>query len=165
MHLAKSLAAFIATENVTGGNFARICGLHPATVSRLNAGERPALETLKAICTRYPNKTGVLGLLVAHLRDEIERAGRSQAEIEVSVNRLADDDIHTLADCAREDADLAAILHDLAQLARRMRDKSPAAIVRYPLHADGPEQAVAEEQAPYGTQTQSQSLSTRKPKK
>jgi hypothetical protein len=120
-----------------------------STISRLVAGDRPAVDTLIAMKEQWANDRATLGLLVAHLRDEIERAGRSQAEIEVTVNRLADDDIHVLAESAREDADLAAIIHDLAQLARRMRDKSPGALLRYPLHSDQ-EAAVAEEQAPYG---------------
>lgn len=147
-NLSKALSAFFAEKEVSASAFSKTIGVAQSTISRLVAGDRPAVDTLIAMKERWHDDRATLGLLVAHLRDEIERAGRSQAEIEVTVNRLADDDIHLLADCAREDADLAAIIHDLAQLARRMRDGTRAGLVRYPVAEDAGERDAAAEPPP-----------------
>ena len=84
-------------------------------------------------------------MLLAHLRDEVERAGRSQTEIEVKANGVdSADDILLLEDQARNDKELGAILHDLAEMVRAFRRKLAAANLE-PVA----ELMVAEDQAPY----------------
>lgn len=64
-------------------------------------------------------------LLLAHLRDEIDRAGRSQLEVLIEAGALnAEDDIALLEAQSRHDVELKAIIHDLAQLVRAIQRKA-----------------------------------------
>ncbi|MDF3056817.1 MAG: hypothetical protein K0R17_1032 [Rariglobus sp.] len=127
-HLAAALAAFLPLQKTTGGDYARTIGLSAATISRLLSGDRPAVDTLHTMSTKWPDSRASLGLLVAHLRDEIDRAGRNQAEIEVTASTIDEtDDIHLLAREARHDPELAAILHDFAKMIRAHKKRYPEA--------------------------------------
>ena len=117
-HLSHAITAFIAAQNTNASAFGRTIGIHQGTISRIGSGDRPAVDTLHAMCTKLPDQRATLGLLVAHLRDEIERAGRDQTEITVEVEGLAEADIQLLARAMRTDPDLKAILHHFAQMIR-----------------------------------------------
>src|SRR5690606_10637922 len=84
------------------------------------AARRPDPETLKSLCTKLPDASDGLHLLVAHLRDEIGRAGRRQSEIAIEASDV-DDDIRLLLDEAAIDDDIRTLLHDLATLVRKQR--------------------------------------------
>lgn len=142
-HLAHALLALFDRRGFTGTAVAKDCGLSQVTVSRACTGERLAVESLKALCTRQKHPRDGLELLLAHLRDEVDRAGRSQLEVEIQAGEHDPaDDILLLEEQAREDPELSAILHDLAQMVRAMRRKLATQRDAYPLMA-------AEDQAPY----------------
>ena len=117
-HLATAFAAFIAASKKPARDFAQAIGIGQATISRVASGERPAVDTLHAMCTKWPDQRATLGLLVAHLRDEIDRAGRDQTEITVEADGFEEADIQLLARVAKDDPDLKAILHHFAQMIR-----------------------------------------------
>lgn len=60
-----------------------------------------------------------MDLLIAHLRDEIERAGHSTHELEITADASRiDDDLRTLMEAAREDDQLRGMLRQLASFVR-----------------------------------------------
>lgn len=152
-HLSQALLALIDRRAHTATSLAKACGVHQVTVSRACAGERLSVESLKALCTRQTVASDGLELLLAHLRDEVERAGRSQTELDIAANgHAATDDILLLEEQARDDKELSAILHDLADMVRTFRRKlaEQSNTLRYPTANESPaEQAAAEDQKPY----------------
>lgn len=123
-HLSHALLALLDRRKATATSLAIEIGVHQTTVSRACSGERVAAESLRSLCTRQHDPRDGLDLLLAHLRDEVERAGRHQGEISIAADdREPDSDIRLLEEQAREDDELRAILHDLAQLVRSMRRK------------------------------------------
>jgi len=155
-HLSQALLALIDRRAHTATSLAKACGVHQVTVSRACAGERLSVESLKARCTRQTVASDGLELLLAHLRDEVERAGRSQTELDIAANgHAATDDILLLEEQARDDKELSAILHDLADMVRAFRRKLAEQnnTLRYPQVQDEPpaDQVAAENQTPYNT--------------
>lgn len=126
-HLSHALLALIDRHKSSATALAAIAGIHQVTVSRACSGERLSVESLKALCTKQPNPRDGLELLLAHLRDEVDRAGRHQTEVKIDADTATpDSDIRLLEAQAREDKELRAILHDLAQLVRAMHRKLAA---------------------------------------
>jgi hypothetical protein len=152
-HLSHALLALIDRRKTSASRLGQACGIHQTTVSRACAGERLSVESLRALCTRQQHPRDGLALLLAHLRDEVERAGRSQTEVAITADTHdVADDILTLEEQARTDSHLAAILHDLAKMVIAIRDKERAQRITYPTtNPDESHLAAAEDQAPYGT--------------
>lgn len=136
-HLGRAVAFICRERQTTQTAIAACAGLSQVVLSRACNGTRPEVKTLKALCTSQPDYRDNIELLVAHLRDEIERAGHSTHEIEVSASasRL-DDDLRLLLEEATHDEQLAGMLRQLAGFVRS-----------HPLHKSEP-LAFAEEQAP-----------------
>lgn len=105
---------------------AAMCAISPSTLSKLISTDRRIDEkTLRKLCDRKNKFEGSLHVLLAHLRDEIDRAGRSQLEVKITSQVMdADDDIALLESHSRDDIELKAIIHDLAQLVRSIQRKS-----------------------------------------
>lgn len=103
-----------------------MCAISPSTLSKLISTDRRIDEkTLRKLCDRKNKFEGSLHVLLAHLRDEIDRAGRSQLEVKITSQVMdADDDIALLESHSRDDIELKAIIHDLAQLVRSIQRKS-----------------------------------------
>lgn len=162
-HLSQALVAFLSGTRQSGTAFASKIGVHQTTISRITAGERPAVDTLRGMCTRWPDSRATLGLLVAHLRDEIDRAGRTQAEVDITAAEVEDDDIHLLARESTKDPELAGLLRQMAELIRAHRAREARAAqasaaatsqpIRYPQAADQPDATLlaAEQEAGYRT--------------
>lgn len=128
-HLAHALLAITGTSSIRA--LATACHVSPSTLSRLISDERRIdEETLRKICQRNPDQNSGLRLLIAHLRDEIDRAGRLQTEVQISPAAISDedDDILLLQEDSQTDEDLRAIVHDLARMARAIRRKKAAGI-------------------------------------
>jgi hypothetical protein len=136
-HLSHALLALIDRRNTTATALGSEVGLHQVTVSRACAGERLSVDSLRALCTHQPDSRDGLELLLAHLRDEVERAGRLQTEVSITAEgKDATSDIRLLEEQARTDPELNAILHDLAQLVRNIRRKYPVQLADAPLAAE-----------------------------
>lgn len=139
-HLGRAVAFICRERDTTQTEIATNAGLSQVVLSRACNGTRPEVKTLRALCTSQPDHRDNIDLLVAHLRDEIERAGHSTHEIEINADssRL-DDDLRLLLEEAKHDPQLAAVLRQLATFVRS--------------HPAQPEEEalafVAEEQAPY----------------
>lgn len=121
-------------------------------------------KSLRALCTSQPDPRDNLDLLVAHLRDEIERAGHSTHEVEVnaSASRL-DDDLRILLEEATHDEQLAGMLRQLAAFVRT-HPLRPENELRYPAADELPDRTLsaAEDQAPYGDSKPSPSKESKK---
>ena len=143
-HLSHALLA--ATSDTSVRALATECGISPSTLSRLISDDRRVdEETLRKLCHANPREAAGLRLLIAHLRDEIERAGRKQTEIKISTPGASadDDDILLLQEDIRTDRNLRAIIHDLAQMARAIRRKK--ARHEYPERPSDSDLAAAED--------------------
>jgi hypothetical protein len=104
-------------------------GLDQGVLSNYISGRRyPDDAGLRALCTRWPDPRGGLRILIAHLHDRINAAGRP-GEVDVSprdhtalpVRHQVESDLATLrTEAYRADYDdVRALLHDLAELIRR----------------------------------------------
>jgi transcriptional regulator with XRE-family HTH domain len=73
----QTLGALIASKHGSGREFARICGVDSATISRLMAGDtRCSLENLRVFCEKIsPDPLEQYELLLAHLHDEAAASG------------------------------------------------------------------------------------------
>jgi|GEM_PF-6444793 len=73
----QTLGALIAQHHGSGREFARLCDVDSATISRLIAGEtRCSLENLRVFCEKIsPQALQRYELLLAHLHDEAEASG------------------------------------------------------------------------------------------
>jgi transcriptional regulator with XRE-family HTH domain len=127
-NLAHALLALRDRRDLTLSAIAETSGLDQGSLSKLiGRARRPDVDTLCALCTKQPNPRDGLDLLLAHLRDEVERAGRHQTEVKISADTTThEDDIRLLETQARDDSELRAILHDLAELVRSMQRKLAA---------------------------------------
>lgn len=125
-HLAHALLALAGSKSASA--VAKQAAISPSTLSKLISTDRRIDEdTLRKLCSMLPNPKAGLELLFAHLRDEVDRAGRLQTEINITADEATyDDDIRLLATESPNDGDLRAILHDLAQLVRNARAKLAA---------------------------------------
>jgi len=144
-HLAHTLLALRDRHSTTLSAIAASSGLDQGALSKLiGHGRRPDVATLRALCAAQPDARDGLALLLAHLRDEVDRAGRSQTEVRISGETTEPaSDIRLLEEQARHDEELRAILHDLAQLVRAVRRK---------LSAIPPQFLGADEAGPYDPQ-------------
>ncbi len=122
-----SHAILAAADSSSVRALAAACSLSPSTLSKLVSTDRRIdPETLRALCTRTAPHVG-LAILLEHLRDEVERAGRAQTEVAINATgKSADDDLAILAselviERQRGGTELRSVLHDLANLVRNYR--------------------------------------------
>jgi len=147
-HLGKAVQFIAGTRNTTATQIAANAGLSQVVISRACAGTRLEAKSLYALCTSQPDPRDNIDLLIAHLRDEIERAGHSTAEIEVTADTSnIKDDLRLLVEEAKYDPQLRGMLHQLASFLRT-----------HPMQAES--LMVAEEQEAYaaGTRPRTDSL-------
>lgn len=139
-HLGRAVGFICSQRGTTQTQIASNAGLSQVVLSRACSGTRPETKTLRALCTSQPDARDNVDLLIAHLRDEIERAGHSTHEIEISADHSRiDDDLRTLMEAAVEDEQLRGMLRQLASFVRS-----------HPLQPEGALDLAAEEPAPYG---------------
>lgn len=118
-NLARSIDALCVTKTTTISAIAAAAGMSQATLSRACAGRRLEERTLRALCTSQPDPRDGLDLLVAHLRDEVVRAGRLDHEVTVRADsRTLEPDLRLLAAEAEQDESLRGLIADLAALCR-----------------------------------------------
>ena len=87
-HLSQSINALVSTRGITLAELASNIGLSQSALSKLAGySRRPDAQSLKALCTQLPEARDGIDLLTAHLRDEIERAGRLQSEINIVADK------------------------------------------------------------------------------
>lgn len=125
-HLSHALLALAASDSARA--LAERCQISPSTLSKLISSDRRIdVDTLHKLCSIETDSRGGLELLLAHLRDEVDRGGRLQTEVSITADDSThDDDIRLLAAESPSDPELRAVLHDLAQLIRsaRAREKT-----------------------------------------
>jgi transcriptional regulator with XRE-family HTH domain len=142
VYAARSSARW--TQQQTG----TACSLTHSAINRAeNSPRRPDPPTLRALCTCWPDRTAGLRVLIAHLEDEITRAGRGRSEIDITESDADHDggparDLHAIR---AHDADL---YDRLTRLIARLRAMSSDAAGRSPQ----PLQAAAEPAPEYGTE-------------
>lgn len=126
-HLSHALLALRDRRETTISALAARAQVAQGSLSRLmSEGRRPDVETLRALCTLQADPRDGLELLLAHLRDEVDRSGRHQTEVRIEAdNHVPSDDIRLLEEQSRTDKELRAILHDFAELVRAIRRKYP----------------------------------------
>lgn len=118
-HLGRAVAFISGTKHRTAREIAECAGLHHTLLSRACNGSRLETRSLHALCTSQPHPRDNLDLLIAHLRDEIERAGHSTSEIEIVADEArVDDDLRILLEEARNDEQLRGMLRQLAGFVR-----------------------------------------------
>ena len=123
-HLSQALLALLNARGITITQLAGEVGIHQTTLSRLCAGtaDRPKIPSLRALCTQQQASTQGLQLLLAHLRDEVDRSGRLPTDVQISAQGEPPDDwLHLLVDQSRTDNELREILQALAELVRAVR--------------------------------------------
>ena len=140
-HLANALLALLDRRDLSLSDVAQLAALSQPSLSKLiGHGRRPDIDTLRALANLAipAHEHEGLQLLIAHLRDEVDRAGRPQKDLEIAPRQPIDpaDDFALLQQQAIDDRELAAILHDLAELVRAIRRKYPAHQADEPLAAD-----------------------------
>jgi transcriptional regulator with XRE-family HTH domain len=127
-HLGAALSNLISIKKTNQIKVAEKSGVSQPAINRIIQGARPTPETLKLITNAWEKKDGI-ALLIEHLRDEIERSG--QLNDEINITPRDGDDYNTLADtlisAARIDHDVRALLIDLANLINRSQTLSIAA--------------------------------------
>lgn len=118
-NLARTVDALCIAKSTTAYAIAAAAGISHATLSRACAGRRLEERTLRALCTSQGDPKDGLDLLVAHLRDEVMRAGRLAHEVSVnSDSRTLEPDLRLLAIQAEKDETLRGLIADLAALCR-----------------------------------------------
>lgn len=133
--IGKAVLRELDARNITQVQLAARAGIHHTVITKLIAGRRPSPETLRAICNSWEDAELELGLLCEHLRDEIDRAGKLQDEIDVQpsgvVHKNPDDldkDLDIIRQEAMEHHDVYDLLHDLAGMIRRNREGTGPAL-------------------------------------
>lgn len=96
-------------------------GITPSTISRLRGGLRPSEDVLEKLCNGWPQAATGMNLLVAHLRDEIDRAGHETHNFTLKhtgQKRAAETEriLETLRVGMEHDAELYTLLADLRRL-------------------------------------------------
>lgn len=77
----------LRAEETTQTQWGDAAGLARATVSRFAAGQRPTAQLLKALFTTWDHDETPSRLLLAHIQDEIERAGLSADTFTIRIGK------------------------------------------------------------------------------
>ncbi len=119
-HLGNAIVELSRKKETTLTHIAEISGIKQNTLSRTVNGIRPEAKTLNALCS--PNAHGDDGkdLLIAHLRDEVEIAGRHSAEFIIKrQDKPVSETVRILSAEATADNHLRSLLNDLAAMCLR----------------------------------------------
>jgi transcriptional regulator with XRE-family HTH domain len=156
-HLGRAVAFISTQRGTTQSQIAANAGLSQVLLSRACSGTRPEAKTLRALCTCQPDPRDNVDLLVAHLLDEVERAGHSTHEVHITAAQARlDDDLRLLLEEATHDEQLATLLRKLASFARTHPLRAePATAQGLYTTPEEPMLMVAEEQATYGAHRKS----------
>lgn len=145
-NLSTALLGLRAT-GLTLTDIAQATGIAQSSLSRLIAeNRRPDVDTLRALCVKSPcDEAGKLDLLLAHLRDEVDRAGRLQTDVRISRGERPTDDLAILADelqdeYARGSSELRDLLHGLAGLCLAHRQRYDPYEQKHPLNQKAAEE-------------------------
>jgi len=118
-HLGRAVAFLCSQLHLTQTELAHRSKISQAALSRACSGTRLENNNLRALCTGQPDSRDGLELLLGHLRDEIERAGHSTAEVQISAAALdLDDDLRALLEATRTDPQLDTLLRQIAGYVR-----------------------------------------------
>jgi hypothetical protein len=118
-NLSRAIDALCAGKKTNLSALAAGAKMNQSTLSRACAGRRLEERTLRALCTSQPDPRDGRDLLVAHLRDEVVRAGRLDHELTVRADsRTLEPDLRLLAAEAEQDESLRGLIADLAALCR-----------------------------------------------
>lgn len=131
-HLGRAVQFIAGIRGTTATEIAAHASLSHVILSRASNGTRLEARSLRALCTCQPDPRDNLDLLIAHLRDEIERAGHSTSEIEMTADTSRiDDDLRLLLQEAKADDQLRGMLCQLASFVRThpMRSEEPPALM------------------------------------
>ncbi len=118
-HVGRAIQFIAGARKTTATQIGANGGVSQVVISRASNGSRLETRTLKALCNSQPDGRDNLEILIGHLRDEIERAGHSTSEIEITADtsRIADD-LRVLLDEAKHDEQLRGMLRQLAAFVR-----------------------------------------------
>ena len=118
MYLGRTLSALLNMAGKTQAELADAIGVRRPTVTALiNDGTRPHPNNLGAICSWWSDPNHGTECLIAHLRDEISRAGMKQTMVSIQPTvTIPANTIEALKDAYARDATLRALLDDLAAL-------------------------------------------------
>lgn len=138
-HIQTALNYVCTRRGTTVTALAAAAGLYQSTLSRAMSGTRLDPDSLRKLCTRSQPADG-LEILMGHLRDEIDRAGRLQTEIRIQADTAdTPDDLRLLASECKHDETLRHLLHDIADLIRRRPISTLAAAETPPDYGKNPE--------------------------
>lgn len=81
-HVSRALRVAMTTLGWTEAVLSRNCGLSQAGINRvLNSRRRPEPATLQALCNCWPDAHTNVGILIEHLRDEVELSGHADGTV------------------------------------------------------------------------------------
>jgi len=145
--LGRKLGRIMSRNGLTQLAFSQSADIANATVAKVRSyGMRPGPEMLKTLCNcpAIARADGV-ELLCEHLRDEIDRAGFLQDEIQISAGTVRptvaeiDRDLDIIRDAVTEREDVRLLIHDLALVVRSLQQTEAPMMLK-----------VAEEREPFG---------------
>jgi DNA-binding XRE family transcriptional regulator len=130
MYLGRTLCALLDIAEKTQTELAHDIGVRRPTINAIiNEGTRPHPKNLGSICKWWKNETHGTECLVAHLRDEIYRAGLPQQQVTIqAANGGTRETIASLASVYEADEVWRCLLDDLATMVERdepVAEKAP----------------------------------------
>ncbi len=141
-NLARAIDAICIAKKTTANAIAKAANIAQPTLSRACSGRRLEERTLRALCTSQVDTRDGVDILVAHLRDEVVRAGRRDYEVQIRADhRELEPTLRLLAEEATKDAALHGLLTDLAALVIAR----PLDLTRYPERAADTDLSAADE--------------------
>jgi transcriptional regulator with XRE-family HTH domain len=159
----RAIYAERAQLGMTQDQLAQRAGLSAPGINRAeNKRRRVEIDTLRALCTCWPVPASNIKVLIAHLHDEIARAGHCGDEYEIEHRNTPANyrsATHELQEIARARPDIAAHLYGLIdKLWLKFRDEDKRVTIAADPSADKPAAA------PQTTHTPIKYISSRKRK-
>lgn len=84
-HFSKAIMALSGKYDTAVARLAKRAGICRSTLSRTLQGARPHSNTLKGMCSQMVEPIDGTDLLLAHLHDEVKRAGNVSMELELMI--------------------------------------------------------------------------------
>ena len=117
-NLGRVLSQRLKASGTKNKEYYQESGVEQTVVWRIiHKGNRPTEDTLKKLCHSWPTEEENLNLLIAHLQDEAEKAGRGgEIEFKVRGKRATklDKSLAILRDACVNNKELAGVLNGLA---------------------------------------------------
>ncbi len=129
--LGKAIKRSLEVAEMSQKDFAERCGVSPQYICNIVAGQPPGGKFLSTLVNSWDSDDQSVAILIAHLWDEVERAGRTIDEIEIRMRSKLDQVDAENAQLERLAADLDLLeqvtgeqtmrekIHFLAELARQ----------------------------------------------